>query len=376
LDANPSNWQYCAYVAAASFAMSAAVFPFYIGWLKRKQIGQYIREEGPQSHAAKAKTPTMGGLCFIIVSTVVSLTALFLLNGGTASGGITTYLPALVVTLVAAVCGFVGFADDYAKVTSKSNTGLSAKARLLIEFGLGFLLGSCMYFFNWPGSHFAEEVLGLAGSPLATIINLINAFAVIPFLVAATSNALNLHDGMDGLAGGTSIQVFAVLAAILLVAGKLPLAVVSASLVGAIGGFLLYNRYKAKVFMGDTGSLFIGGALAGLVAAGGLLFWFIPLASIYIVETISVIIQVVYFKLTKDYTPDPPMSKGKLILTKLTKRLPGEGKRFFRMAPLHHHFEAVGADKGIAEWQVVAGFWVAQLAICAAVAAAYFSLRG
>jgi phospho-N-acetylmuramoyl-pentapeptide-transferase len=128
--------------------------------------------------------------------------------------------------------------------------------------------------------------------------------------------------------------------------------------------------------MGDTGSLFIGGALAGLVAASGLLFWFIPLALIYIIETLSVIIQVVYFKLTKAYTPEQPMSKPKLILTKLTKRLPGEGKRFFRMAPLHHHFEAVGADKGIAEWQVVAGFWVAQLVICVAVAAAYFALAG
>jgi phospho-N-acetylmuramoyl-pentapeptide-transferase len=152
------------------------------------------------------------------------------------------------------------------------------------------------------------------------------------------------------------------------------LAVVAASLVGAVGGFLIYNRNPAKVFMGDTGSLYLGGALASLVAASGLILWFIPLALIYIIETVSVMIQVVYFKLTKDYTPETPMSKPALLWLKLTKRLPGEGKRFFRMAPLHHHFEAVGEDKGVPEWQVVAYFWLAQLAICAAVLFGYWKL--
>lgn len=340
-----------------AFALSAIVFPFYISWLKKKQIEQYVREEGPQSHAAKSKTPTMGGLCFIAVSTVVSLGCLLLAKPSPEVS------LAIAVTIVAALCGLVGFADDFAKVTSKSNKGLSAKARLLIEFGIGFAFGA---FFLFQG--FGTTLLHVD-----PIWQYIYALGLIPFLVAATTNAMNLHDGMDGLAGGTSLQVFFVLTFMLTASHQSDLAIVSLSLAGAVAGFLLYNRNPAKVFMGDTGSLFLGGALAALVAASGFVFWFIPLALIYIVETISVMIQVVYFKLTKDYTPETPMSKPALIWHKLTKRLPGEGKRFFRMAPLHHHFEAVGEDKGVPEWQVVAYFWLAQSIICAAVLAAFLN---
>jgi phospho-N-acetylmuramoyl-pentapeptide-transferase len=157
----------------------------------------------------------------------------------------------------------------------------------------------------------------------------------------------------------------------LLMTGQVPLAVVATAAAGSVAGFLVYNRYKASIFMGDTGSLFLGGLMALLVVAGKLELWFIPLALVYIVETLSVIIQVVYFKLTKDYQPEKPMSAPALIWLKLTKRLPGEGKRFFKMAPLHHHFEAVGAEKGIAEWQVVAGFWLVQMALCLAVLATF-----
>jgi phospho-N-acetylmuramoyl-pentapeptide-transferase len=355
-------------VAIASFVVSALVFPWYIKWLKKKQVEQYIREEGPQSHAAKAKTPTMGGLCFIAVSTVISLA--FLILYWSMQGASHGVVSAIAVVITAMLCGLVGFADDFAKVTSKSNTGLSARARLLIEFVLGGLLGIALVMTNSPGINIGS-ILGIRLDP---IWNAVYAFTVIPFLVAATTNAMNLHDGMDGLAGGTSIQVFLVLAIMLAFSGQILLAVVAASLVGAVGGFLIYNRNPAKVFMGDTGSLYLGGALASLVAASGLILWFIPLALIYIIETVSVMIQVVYFKLTKDYTPETPMSKPALLWLKLTKRLPGEGKRFFRMAPLHHHFEAVGEDKGVPEWQVVAYFWLAQLAICAAVLFGYWKL--
>src|SRR5205085_4570311 len=134
------------------------------------------------------------------------------------------------------------------------------------------------------------------------------------------------------------------------------LAAVAAAGAGSVAGFLIYNRYKASIFMGDTGSLFLGGLMASLVLAGRLEIWFIPLSLIYILETLSVMIQVVYFKLTKDYQPEKAMSGPALVWLKLTRRLPGEGKRIFRMAPLHHHFEAVGAEKGLKEWQVVACF--------------------
>lgn len=363
--------------AAIAFALSAAVFPFYIRWLKREQIGQYIREEGPQSHAIKAKTPTMGGLCFIVVSTLVSALWLVVLHT-TISQDTREHLShplrgALFVILIAAFCGLVGFVDDYGKITSRSNKGLSASSRLVTEFILGGILGMLLW---WQKAMIMPAgFLPFNFGSSEVYVNAIYIVAFIPFLVAATTNALNLHDGMDGLAGGTSIQVFAVLSIMLAANGHIALSCIAASMVGALGGFLLFNRYKAQVFMGDTGSLYIGGLFAALVTAGGLTLWFVPLALIYVLEAASVMAQVVYFKLTKPFTPDPPMPMPRLVLHKLTKRLPGEGKRLFRMAPLHHHYEAIAEEKGIVEWKVVACFWLAQFILCAGTLAWFFSVR-
>lgn len=360
---------------AVALALSLAVYPFYIRWLKSKQIGQFIREEGPQSHATKAKTPTMGGLAFIATSSITA--AAFLIYAWLQPGGSDhnkSFIDAFAVIGTGVLCGLVGFADDYAKVTSKSNKGLSAKTRLVIEFGLGAAFAALIYFVG------TEKDLLLFPSGYAHIhehpvLNLIYMLVVVPFIVAATTNAINLHDGMDGLAAGTSMLVFSTLGLMATMTSFI-FAPVAYALVGALCGFLLFNRYPAKVFMGDTGSLFIGGVMAALVVASGLTIWFVPLALIYVAETLSVMAQVVYFKLTKDYKPEKPMSAPALVMLKLTKRLPGEGKRLFRMAPLHHHFEAVGADRGMPEWQVVACFWLAQLILCAFVAVAFLRLSG
>jgi phospho-N-acetylmuramoyl-pentapeptide-transferase len=371
--------------ALAAFALTVAVFPGYIRWLKRKQIGQFIREEGPQSHAVKAKTPTMGGLCFIVTFGLIAgglllcneLGLQWLPKMEASQGG-------LAVILIGVCCGLVGFADDLSKVKGQSNAGLSAKSRLLMEFGLGLALGGILYYLSVSGMHDAATLItkyDQAGTPATRTFNLNEIagwlvipylVAFVPFLVAATTNAINLHDGMDGLAGGTSFLVFGTMAIMLAWSGEYQFAVVASAVAGALLAFLVYNRYPAKVFMGDTGSLFLGGLMASLVAAGGLVLWFIPLALIYIVETLSVIMQVGYFRLTKEYKPDPPMSTPKLIITKLTKRLPGEGKRLFKMAPIHHHFEAIAEEKGQPEWHVVAYFWLAQAAICACVLVAFF----
>lgn len=364
--------------AGLSFAVCVVVFPFYIGWLKKRQIEQFIRVEGPQSHAAKAKTPTMGGLCFLLLSTAVSA-ALILVLKLPAAG------PALAVVATAALCGLVGFIDDFAKINSKSNAGISAKVRLLSEFALGFLLAGALLLVG--GAAIDQLVLNPASAPvtlsgLSDIMRLAYVFCLVPFLVAATANAMNLHDGMDGLAGGTGLLTFCTLGVMLAllpassVPAAQPLAVVASSVAGGLAAFLVYNKYPAKVFMGDTGSLFLGGMMAAMVAAGGLTLWFVPLSLIYVLETLSVMAQVGYFKLTKQYEPEAPMSRSALIWLKLTKRLPGEGKRLFRMAPLHHHFEAIAEDKGIAEWQVVACFWIAQLLICACTVAAFFYIHG
>jgi phospho-N-acetylmuramoyl-pentapeptide-transferase len=180
---------------------------------------------------------------------------------------------------------------------------------------------------------------------------------------------------MDGLAAGTSFMVLLTLTIMLVTLHMPALAGVAATACGAIGGFLIYNKNPAKVFMGDTGSLFIGGLLASLVLASGTLLYFIPLSLIYVAEAASSLLQMSFFKLTKPYTPEKPMSKPALALYKLTHRLPGDGKRIFRMAPLHHHFEAVLAEHGVKESQVVVRFWLVQLGLCSAVLILFFALR-
>lgn len=309
----------------------------------------------------------MGGLCFMAVTVVVTL-ALILSNRSISFSG-EEARRAYIVLAAASACGLLGFADDFGKITSKSNTGISGKVRLAAEFALGLLLGLGLLSLKETPVQF---VLGLApgGSvislpPLETYGALIYYFIAVPFIYAGSANALNLHDGMDGLCGGTSFMVFSSLALMLFFVDHCAaLCCISAGAAAAILAFLIYNKYPARVFMGDTGSLFIGALMAGIVIYGGLIFWFIPLSLIYIIETLSVMTQVVYFKLTKPFTPEKPMSAAALAIHKLTHKLPGEGKRLFRMAPIHHHFEAVGAEAGLKEWQVVILFCLTQLIIC------------
>lgn len=267
-------------------------------------------------------------------------------------------LAASLVLVLALACGLIGYSDDMAKVSNKANHGLSAQLRLSFELLFGLVFAFILLA--------APISLPAVQLPFHASVTLFSWFFVIlsMFLVAATTNAVNLHDGMDGLSTGTSALILVVLTFMLCGTGQTDLAAIAAVAAGSLLAFLLFNIYPAKIFMGDTGSLFIGGLLAGLALAGGLVFWFIPLTVIYIAETVSVIVQVTYFKLTKVYQPMKPISALSLIWLKLTKRLPGEGKRLLRMAPLHHHFEALMAEAGCPEWQVVFGFWLAQLLIC------------
>lgn len=356
-------------LALVSLAISAVLLYPYIGWLKKLKFEQFLREEGPKSHAHKAGTPSSGGLCIIIASFVTMLIWMF---------GMEKALDKYValVFVWGLVCGVVGGFDDMAKFKQKGNKGVSGKVRLAIEtfvgLGLGFFLyqtGTTLYFpahtVNAPATVFVQA--HHAGLFFYLIFG--------AFLTAATSNAVNLHDGMDGLAAGTSFQVFATMALIFLATGQINFAVMSAIMAGAVLGFLLWNRNPAAIFMGDTGSLFIGDIMAALVIAGGIVIWFVPLSLIYIAEALSVMAQVSYYKLTKPFTPEKPMSMPQLVVYKLTHKLPGEGKRIFRMAPLHHHFEAVLGEKGVAEWQVVVMFWVAQFILCLGVLAFLYFWR-
>lgn len=304
----------------------------------------------------------MGGACFALCGVIAALASLMF------SAAVTE--AACLVCIIALCCGAVGLADDLSKLQKKANAGVSARLRLTLEFALGLILGGYLL---WK---FPAAWLVNGGGTLSLAFLAIYALGYVlfsGFLVAATTNAVNLHDGMDGLAGGTSALVLATMAVILSASGAWDLAMVAAAVAGSLGAFLLFNRYPAAVFMGDTGSLFLGGLMAALAMAGGLQLFFIPLSLIYIVETISVMAQVVYFKLTKPYPGQENLPGWRVWLIKLTKKLPGEGKRLFRMAPLHHHFEALAAEKEIAEWQVVACFWLVQAILCFLVLAFYLS---
>jgi len=303
---------------------------------------------------------------------------------------ITISPPLTTVALVAAVgfmCGIVGLLDDAAKVRQKANKGISGYLRLTSETVLGAVLGfvlAALGSITLVLPHGLATALGLmphldtiaqmqANSHFFLTLPMVVVVLLSAFLTAATTNAVNLHDGMDGLAAGTSTMVFATLATMLFATGQDGYATISATASLTLLAFLIYNKNPAKIFMGDTGSLFIGGLMAALVLAGGLTIYFVPLSLIYIAEALSVMMQVTYFKLTKPYKPEKPISLPALILLKLTKRLPGEGKRLFRMAPLHHHFEAVLVPQGWTEWQVVAAFWAVQVVLCL-VTLAFFSL--
>ncbi len=351
------------FLGLIAFLTTLLAFPVYISWLNKKQITQFIREEGPSAHVAKQRTPTMGGLCFIITILLVYIVANFIMPA-------IFSMEAILALMVGIACGLVGLTDDMQKVANKANKGISASARLKLEFILGLTLATVIWFFgNKP---ITLCLLPHYSLPLNEISTAIYLLIIVPFLVTAATNAVNLHDGLDGLAGGTAFQVFVTLAIMLFVIGNYSFGSMAGIAAGALAAFLIFNKYPASIFMGDTGSLFIGGLMAAIIASSGLLLWFIPLALIYIIETLSVIAQVTYFKLTKEYKPEKPMSNFKLILTKLTKRLPGDGKRLFRMAPFHHHYEAIAAEKNISESKVVLGFWLAQFIICVIVLLFFF----
>lgn len=341
-----------------AFGLAIIFMPGYIRLLKEKQVGQFIREEGPPSHVGKAKTPTTGGVGFIVA--IVLAYALSSLIAGAADVKIT------VVLLLALSCGLIGLVDDMSKVANRANKGISAPLRLILEALLGGSFGLILLIVMPDCQNIFCPILTRQWHMPGWLLVFLSTF-----LVTATTNAINLHDGMDGLAAGTTAMVLASMAFMLASVGNLGMAGLAISATGALLAFLVFNRYPAKIFMGDTGSLFLGGLLAGLTLAGGLVFWFIPLSVLYIAETLSVILQVTYFKLTKPFDPPNPMSKTALIWLKFTKKLPGEGKRLFKMAPLHHHFEAVLAQKNVQEWQVVLRFWLVQLAICILVLATF-----
>ena len=290
-----------------AFITAVIVGRFYVPWLKKIKAGQEIKENGPTWHMSKSGTPTMGGVIFISACTLVCLTVGF---DSMRSGDFTH----IFVLIFALVFGVIGFLDDWEKLRKKQNLGLSAKAKFLLQLvaALVFVLllrkmgyiSTHLYIPFWNVTVYIPEVI---------------YFILAAFIIVGTVNAVNITDGVDGLASGTSIPVCLFFAAVSFLWGDkyMALGIFASALLGGLMGFLVYNFTPAKVFMGDTGSLFLGGAIAALAFAYDMPLILITLGIVYIIETLSDIIQVTYFKLT-------------------------HGKRVFKMAPFHHHLEMGG----------------------------------
>ena len=318
-----------ALIAAIGFGVSMLVTARMIPLLKQKQFGQFIREEGPQAHLSKAGTPTMGGIAFIIGITVALAASMFM------KGSMTTGKIAILLSMYA--FGAIGFIDDFNKVAKKQNEGLTPKQKLILQVVFGAALA--IFMMVKEGTTMLIPFFG------KTVDFGILYIPFVIFIEVAMANAVNLTDGLDGLAASTSSIVACTFAIIGMTVhgGSEPMAAAGQAVFGALIGFLLYNHYPAKIFMGDTGSMALGGVLSAMAIVGRM-EWLLPIAGlIYVIEALSVIIQVTYFKKTG-------------------------GKRVFRMAPIHHHFELGGWH----ETKVVRVFCLFTFICCVI---AFFSVR-
>ena len=309
--------------------ISALLGMWVIPILNRLKTGQIVQEDGPQTHLKKAGTPTMGGIFFVPVAVIVSL-VWSSLNGFKAS-----ISPELIaVCLVTLGYGLIGWIDDWQVLRQKSNKGISPSMKLTLQIVLGVLFGLWLLWQESPSITTVSLPGGLSLS-LGWFF-----FPLAVFVLTAESNATNLTDGVDGLAAGTGAIAFLGLGAILGLDSP-DLAVFCACLSGGCLGFLVHNRNPASVFMGDTGSLALGGALGAIGLSSGNLWALFLVSGIFFVESLSVIAQVIYYKATKG--PD------------------GQGKRLFKMAPIHHHFEL----SGWTETQVVGVFYLVNTVLVA-----------
>ena len=298
---------------AAALVLTAIVIPILIPLLKRMKFGQTIREEGPESHLIKTGTPTMGGLSFILVTIVLSIIGLFFVDD------IYKLLVLIIVTIGFALIGFI---DDYIIVVKKDNAGLSSKQKFFAQILVAVIIFIIMT--NWIPD--IDAGIQIPGTDLFIPLGIFFVVWIVFWLVGF-SNAVNLTDGLDGLSTGTSIIAFGSFLAISLMTGEMEIALFLFILIGALLGFLIFNKYPAKLFMGDTGSLALGGIIATVSILLNSSLLLLVIGIVFVIETASVMMQVASYKTT--------------------------GKRIFKMTPIHHHFELSGWN----EWKIVIVFW-------------------
>jgi phospho-N-acetylmuramoyl-pentapeptide-transferase len=313
-----------------AMVVSIVAGPKFIEFLRRNEFGQHIREEGPERHAEKQGTPTMGGLLVVVTSTLSFL-------------AVSKYtVPALAVMFTALACGAIGFVDDFIKLTHRRSLGLSGRWKLI-------LLGLVTVGVSLAARH--QQLPTDMKIPIVHYnIELSYAwYGLLFFVIAGAANGVNLADGVDGLAAGTGIIALLAFTLINVVAfirlrfdTKLDMAIAGAALIGALVGFLWYNAFPAEVFMGDTGAMAVGGALAALAIFTQTTFLLLLIGGIFLIEALSVIVQVFSFKYL--------------------------GRRVLLMAPIHHHFEM----KAWSETKIMVRFWIVTAILCATGFALYY----
>ena len=288
-----------------SFVLTLVLGKYVIAELRRIKAGQEIREEGPKWHASKAGTPTMGGIMFIIGAGVT----VFVLGWKSMIGGDFLHLYVYVFALI---FGCIGFVDDFCKIRQRRNEGLTARQKFLLQ-----LIAAVVFLVLMRYEGILSNQLYIPFANISFTVPWMVYFVFAAFVIIGAVNAVNLTDGVDGLAAGVTMVVMVFFTVVGVLWKMTTLTLFPAALLGGLAAFYVYNRHPAKVFMGDTGSLFLGGAVAAMGFAMDMPLILILVGIIYIAETGSVILQVTYFKLT-------------------------HGKRLFKMSPLHHHFELCG----------------------------------
>ncbi len=305
----------CAVSAAVSFVLGVILYKIFIPLLRKVKLGQKILEIGPSWHKAKEGTPNLGGVIFILAMLVALPVGLVLYGKTVTDGTVGGFTAMLIFVLFALSQGIIGFIDDYVKLFKKRNKGLSATQKLILQFlSTAIYLFANAYFLGYDtriGTPWGEWELGIF------------YYVVMLLAIVYIINCANLTDGIDGLAGSTAFIICVMFLLFAINAENMfgtndnsSLAVAVASLCGAVLAFLVFNFHPAKIFMGDTGSLFLGGFIVGAVMFTDMEFVLLPIGCIWIIEGLSVVLQVASFKLT--------------------------GKRIFKMSPIHHHFEKCG----------------------------------
>jgi phospho-N-acetylmuramoyl-pentapeptide-transferase len=343
------------FAGGLAFLISLFATPVAIKYLKRLKIGQEIREEGPKHHKTKAGTPTMGGIVFIL-STVLAYAIAQLVVMGKSGRGVTATGVVLLGVFVA--MGLVGFLDDFIKVRRRRSLGLNKRGKIVGQLAVG--IGFGILALQVPSKK-GETVGSTAISFVRDVdwlqISKVGAVILFTFVVIATANAVNLTDGLDGLATGSSVMVLIAFSLIGYwqfrhgslydVRDPLEVALVAAAAAGACFGFLWWNAFPAKIFMGDTGALGLGGLIAGLAVATKTILLLPIMGILFVIITASVIIQIISFRTT--------------------------GRRVFRMAPLQHHFELAGWG----EVTIVIRFWIiAAIGVASALGVFYSDFLG